>query len=174
MNIELSTQVKVFWCLVFFSFFIEWMHEDVHKCMVYTQFPLSVISVLVVHHIINTFVLFGWLFNHLFFLILYLSAPFIACFHWKNNNGMCQFSIEVNRNCGFEESTMLNDILKVLHLKTKPMYFIHTYLIYTFVGYGMMIGFIKTIKLIKLKIDNFINKNIVINKERRIKVFKLV
>ena len=167
MKIELTQNVKIFWYFVFFSFFIEWMHEDIHECINNTQFPLSVLFLLGIHHIINTFVLFGWLYDHLFFLLLYISSPFIAWFHWNNNNGMCQFSIEVNKNCGWEDSKMLNDILKVLNLKNREDMSLTSNLYVVFVLFGM----IKSMMKIKFKAIHYKNSN---ENNRRIKLFKTI
>jgi hypothetical protein len=77
------------------------------KCKsLYTQ-PL-----LLIHHIIYIFSLFGWLSNNIYILVLNIITIISLFLHWKINNNLCTWTESIKKDCNIKQN--LRTFIKIL------------------------------------------------------------
>lgn len=77
---------------------------------------------LILHHFVNTFLMFGWISHTRWLLSVYLFVPIGIVLHWKLNRGKCIMTTTVNRDCRKKESEYFHDILYLAGLKHSRFY----------------------------------------------------
>jgi hypothetical protein len=70
---------------------------------------------LFIHHLLQNFAVFGWLFNNKLILWFYVLIPFLMFIHWKTNNNQCVITQIVNGLCKFADSDYFNGIFNIFH-----------------------------------------------------------
>jgi hypothetical protein len=94
--------------------------------------------ILLIHHIINIFAQFGFLFNDKTLLTIYVFAPILTMIHWKTNNNKCVLTQIVNEMCGYD--MYFRDIWFLMGLKNAKYYSeIH----YSYLIVGWIIAIVK-------------------------------
>ncbi len=61
---------------------------------------IKVIILIILHHLLSTFLTFGWIMNSKIIIILYLCSIFIVFGSWKLYNGLCYLTVMQNDMCG--------------------------------------------------------------------------
>ena len=74
---------------------------------------LYVQPLLLVHHIIYIFSLFGWLSNNIYILLLYILTIVSLFSHWKINNNICTWTEVIKKDCGITQN--LRTFIKILY-----------------------------------------------------------
>lgn len=72
---------------------------------------------LLLHHVGNCFLLYGWLFSNKMILLLHILTVIGTAIYWKLNNNRCDLTIYINRKCGFPEYAPFHDLLDMSGLK---------------------------------------------------------
>src|ERR1019366_4753225 len=76
-----------------------------NKCV---QKNIEAIPPTLVHHLLYTFALLGWLLDDPAVLLCYIALPFIVLLHWPTNNNTCFIDQATTDICG--ENTSFNHI----------------------------------------------------------------
>ena len=87
------------------------------KCINNSSNKYKIISILLLHHYLQLFSNFGWLFNNKYILIYYIFIPFITILHWYTNNNKCILTQIINKLCNNNEDVYFNDIFNMIGLK---------------------------------------------------------
>lgn len=74
----------------------------------------------ILHHITNCFLLYGWIFNNVLLLKLHIFICLVTTFHWIINSHLCDLTVYVNEACGWEETAPFRDLLYMIGIKTNP------------------------------------------------------
>lgn len=82
----------------------------------------EVLYALILHHIGNCFLLYGWLFSVKWILLLHILTVIGVFVYWKLNDNQCDLTIYINRKCGFPEDKPFHDLLDIIGLKELPMW----------------------------------------------------
>ena len=91
-------------------------HIDLYKIIIFT-----------LHHLLNTFVFFGFLINetrrdYIIHLLIIISI----LVHWLTNNYDCVLTIHLNKLCGFNKKLWFQSVVYKIYELT-DIYYIHTY-----------------------------------------------
>ena len=68
-------------------------------------------SILLFHHMISIYILFGGILFHPLYHALFCIGILI---HWYSNNNRCEITIITNRECGIDIATQFKDYLQTL------------------------------------------------------------
>jgi hypothetical protein len=82
----------------------------------------NALYLLLLHHVGNCFLLYGWLFSNKVILLLHIFTVIGTAIYWKVNNNRCDLTIYINRECGFPENAPFHDLLDMSGLKSVPMW----------------------------------------------------
>lgn len=81
----------------------------------------KIIPYLVIHHIANCFLLYGWILNNTFMLIFHALCCVFIIIYWHTNK-YCQLTVHVNKIVGTDDSEPFKDILYMLGFKSIPLW----------------------------------------------------
>jgi hypothetical protein len=109
--------------------------------------PYITLSLLYFHHIIASFVYFGWISQNRNILFLHLITIIIVILVQLNNEHRCPSTEFVNEKCNISRNNYLRDFLYFLRIKNFQHKSIQFYYIYIFIGFT--ISFVKIRKLQK-------------------------
>lgn len=98
----------------------------------------QVLYALLLHHIGNSFLLYGWLFSNKLLLMLHILTVIGIAIYWKLNNNRCDLTIYINRMCGYPEDRPFHDLLDIIGLKELPMW--NELGHYIFIMVGMLVS----------------------------------
>ena len=79
--------------------------------------PITLI-ILILHHIANGFLLYGWLFDNTIILITHVICCLFIMIYWSLNNGLCHLTVYVNEKCNWDKNHHLMDMLYFSGLKS--------------------------------------------------------
>lgn len=113
----------IFIVLFAISFVGDITHKYTHnKCVLTTK----VVALLFIHHIINNFLNFGWLFSNRKLLVLYILTVIGVYIQFALNDHKCVLTQLENKLCNYRKYELFNDIFKMLGIKKGAgIYFIH-------------------------------------------------
>lgn len=104
---------------------------------------LRILIFIILHHLLSTFLTFGWIMNSKIILILYLSSLFIVIGSWQLNDGLCYFTTIQNDMCGCNKKKPFNHLLQLMKVsenqKNKKYY-------YGIIIVGIAVSFYKLLK----------------------------
>ena len=109
--------------------------------------PYISLSLLYLHHVIASFIYFGWISQNRNILFLHLITIIITMLVQLNNEHRCPSTEIVNEKCNISRNNHLRDFLYFLRIKNFQHKSIQFYYIYIFVGF--VISFVKIRKLQK-------------------------
>lgn len=117
---KLSEFIIVLICtsVVFYIIDLEYTGQSYNKCKNINK----VRSILLLHHIINTFALFGWISNNKYILFIYVIFPIFILIHWKLYNNKCYLTDIINKDCELDENTYFKDLLYITGIKNLKNY----------------------------------------------------
>lgn len=107
----------VFLFILFINIACDMLSKKTSQCYTTSPNRTKIISLLILHHIINVFVNFGWLFYSPILLVLYIISIPVMYIHWYLNNNTCKVTTDMNKMCGWDEHTYFNDIFNILGFK---------------------------------------------------------
>jgi hypothetical protein len=120
-NIDKEKKKKMLYILYVVIFLIELLidftSDQTRMCLSNLQDEKEkskVISMLLFHHFIATFMMYGWLLPNKFLLVLFMVASFIMMSEWSLT-GKCRLTTYVNDKCG--QKGNFRDLLWKLDLK---------------------------------------------------------
>lgn len=64
---------------------------------------MQVVPIVMLHHLIFTFALFGWILDDPVALLLYIALPIIVGLHWKTNGNECIVDQVTTDICGYKQ-----------------------------------------------------------------------
>ena len=82
----------------------------------------NVLYALLLHHVGNCFLLYGWIFSIKWILWLHILTVIGIAIYWKLNNNRCDLTIYINRMCGYPEDRPFHDLLDIIGLKELPLW----------------------------------------------------
>lgn len=71
---------------------------------------------LFIHHLLQNFAFFGWLFNNKLILWFYVFIPIFMFIQFKTNNQKCVITQVVNGLCKFPDSNYFNGLFYILNI----------------------------------------------------------
>lgn len=117
------TDLNVFYILLILFIIvmsIDITTESVTTCMNNNPCRVNeVVMTLLIHHALDIFLYFGWLFSNKWILRVYLMIPVALCIHWITNDGKCWLSQMYNSQCGLEDGLQsFNGFFKMFNMRT--------------------------------------------------------
>ena len=112
---------SIFLFLILIQLIIDFTSSETRKCL---KGPNSkeVIAMLLFHHILSTFLLYGWLLPNKKLLVIYILSALIMIAEW-NILGYCSLTKYVNIRCGDTNNTKyFRDLLWKLGTKEKVLF----------------------------------------------------
>ena len=85
------------------------------KCVNSNVTRPEILKVIIFHHIIGTFLHFGWIFNDPKILIVYVVFMIGVLIHWFTNDMNCKLVQIENTICGIEENKKLNSLYRLIN-----------------------------------------------------------
>lgn len=76
-----------------------------------------IIYILTLHHVGNCFLLYAWLFNNKYILLLHIMTVLVTTIYWYFNENRCDITIDVNKLCGWNKDKPFRDLLDMSGLK---------------------------------------------------------
>jgi hypothetical protein len=103
--------------ILFINIAFDMLSKKTSQCYTTSPKPIKIVCLLLLHHIINVFVNFGWLLYSPILLVLYIISIPVMYVHWYLNNNTCKVTTQMNNMCGWSENTYFNDIFNILGFK---------------------------------------------------------
>ena len=107
----------VFLFLLSINIAFDMVSKKTYHCYTTSSRSIKIIILLLLHHIVNVFVNFGWLFYSPILLMLYIISIPSMYIHWYLNNNTCKITNDMNKMCGWADNTYFNDIFNILGFK---------------------------------------------------------
>ena len=83
--------------------------------------PCALFS-LIVHHIANCFLLYGWILNNIPLLSIHILVCVSTIIYWITNSNLCDITVYVNRICGWDNKEPFHDLIYFLGFKKIPLW----------------------------------------------------
>jgi hypothetical protein len=103
---------------------------------------LKVVVLIILHHLLSTFLTFGWIMNSKIIIIIYLCAIFVVFGSWQLYNGLCYLTVMQNDMCGCNKKKPFNHLLQLMKIdetqRNKKYY-------YGIIILGVIVSFFKLI-----------------------------
>lgn len=133
----------VFLFILCINIVFDMLSKKTSQCYTTSPRRIKIIGLILLHHIINIFVNFGWLFYSPILLILYIISIPVMYIHWYLNNNKCKVTSQMNNMCSWDEHTYFNDIFNMLGFKKYENWdkIYHN----VFIGIGLSIAIYKLI-----------------------------
>jgi hypothetical protein len=87
-----------------------------HTTTCITNHP-HILLILILHHLISSFLLVGWLFNYKSILLLHIFVVIGTIIYWRRNENLCGLTTYVNNICGWDHEKPFHDLLDIIGLK---------------------------------------------------------
>lgn len=101
------------------SLILDLQDENTSKCV---DSHHEILYVLVIHHIFDTFLYFGWLFNEKIILLIYILTVIFIMIYWILNANRCDMTLYVDKICGWNNDVMFNDFFARFGLKSYDLW----------------------------------------------------
>ena len=111
---------NIFFMLFFFELIWDlFLKKDTVSCIVNKKGldRFRIVLLIILHHFLSTFLLFGWIINNKTIIKLYLATLFIVIGSWQINNGLCYFTALQNDMCGCNRKKPFNHLLQLMKIK---------------------------------------------------------
>ena len=132
---------KFFILLIVLEIVLDFNTSQTYQCLIDNH---AVILPLIIHHIANGFLLYGWILIHRVFLFAHLIIVIAIIVYWKTNNNRCDLTIYVNRLCHWHKDKPFHDLLDMIGLKSTYLW--NEYGHYLFITFGAVISLWKIIQ----------------------------
>jgi len=103
---------------------------------------LKVVALIILHHLLSTFLTFGWIMNSKIIIIVYLCSIFIVFGSWKLYDGLCYLTVAQNDMCGCNKKKPFNHLLQLMKMdenQSNKKYY------YGIIILGVIVSFFKLI-----------------------------
>lgn len=111
---------KYFIFITLLEIILDFSSSDMNKCII--RYP-KIIPIQIFHHVIDCFLLFGWMFDNVNILSVHVLACVGIMLHWywqKDVQNLCFLTVEVNKLCKWPKDKPFNDFVAMLGLKNIP------------------------------------------------------
>jgi hypothetical protein len=130
-----------------FLFVLSYFLLDVYIGRInYSKCDRKATPYIVLHHLILSILLFGWLFTNKYILLGVLILILSILIHWITNNSVCRLTVIHNRLCGLPDNAPFKDSISMSGLKKYDWFRLYVY-------YGYVI-FVICMIVYKLVIQN--------------------
>ena len=113
--------IQIFYILSFFAifiFFIDITSYETVKCIKKNyNYNFWIISILLLHHFLQIFGNFSWLFQNKLILKIYVISIILYIIFLSFSDFKCFLTEKINEICNWDDSTLFNDIFKIIGLK---------------------------------------------------------
>lgn len=75
---------------------------------------------LILHHIANCFLLYGWILNNITVLSIHVLVCVSTIIYWITNSNLCDITVYVNRICGWDNKEPFHDLIYFFGFKKIP------------------------------------------------------
>jgi hypothetical protein len=103
---------------------------------------LKIVVLIIIHHLLSTFLTFGWIMNSKIIIIAYLCSIFVVFGSWQLYNGLCYLTVMQNDMCGCNKKKPFNHLLQLMKIdetqRNKKYY-------YGIIILGVIVSFFKLI-----------------------------
>lgn len=110
---------KLFILILLFEIVLNFSMTKTLECIRHHQ---NVAVLLILHHISNCFLNYGWLFNNRIILIIHVLTCISTLIYWATNSNLCDFTVYVNKICKWNEKAPFNDLLYMSGVKSLPLW----------------------------------------------------
>ena len=90
-------------------------------------YKIKIILLFIVHHLLSTFLIFGWIINSRIITILYLVSLVIVIGSWQIYDGLCYLTVMQNDMCGSNKKKPFNHFFQLMKIdenqKNKKYYY---------------------------------------------------
>lgn len=80
----------------------------------------KIIFRLALHHIINCFLLYGWILDNPILLLIHILIAISVVIYWLLNSNLCDLTVDVNETCGWKKDSPFKDLLYMSGIKSIP------------------------------------------------------
>lgn len=106
---------KVLIFIVLFEIILNFSTSDTIECI--KNHP-EIISKLVIHHIFNCFLLYGWLLDNSILLLVHVTTSISTIIYWLSNSNLCDLTVNVNDVCRWKKNAPFKDLLYMSGIKS--------------------------------------------------------
>jgi len=110
---------KLFVFIVLLEIALNFTMRDTFECI---KDHYNVVFWLILHHISNCFLNYGWLFNNMIILSIHLLTTISTLIYWLSNSNLCDLTVYVNKICGWDENASFKDLLYMSGIKSIPFW----------------------------------------------------
>ena len=103
---------------------------------------LKVVILIILHHLLSTFLTFGWIMNNKTIIILYLVSLMGVIASWQITDGLCWITVLQNNMCGYNKKKPFNHLLQLMKIdenQSNKKYY------YGIIIIGIVVSFFKLI-----------------------------
>lgn len=113
---------KIILIIFVINLIIDLSSKETRSCFLYNTYKfVKLFPIIVFHHILSTFMHYGWLTNDKRILLLYIFANIFILSGWAIH-GHCVMTRYVNRRCGLNKKLPFRDLLWLLGTKDIKVY----------------------------------------------------
>ena len=111
--------ISLFYLLLLAEVFVDFMRDETRTCMLSNPY---IIAPILIHHVFNAFLLFGWLIPNVAVSYIHIFTVFFTIFYWKWRYNRCDLTMYVNRICRWNKDEPFYDLLAYFGVKRLPMW----------------------------------------------------
>jgi hypothetical protein len=134
--------IYIFYFIVLLELIIDATNSQTNMCM---RRNLNATLLIILHHISNSFLLYGWIINNHIASALHIIVVLFTILHWRFNRNRCALTVKVNQQCGWDENKPFHDILDAIGLKRLPAWNEIWHYVFIAVGAGISMFRVKEI-----------------------------
>lgn len=108
-----------FTVIVFIEVVLNFTRPNAKDCLLNQP---DVLTTLILHHIANYFLLFGWTFNDTRILIFHFICCLSSVIYWMMNKHFCHVTVFVNEKCNWDKEEPFRDILYYSGIKSTKLW----------------------------------------------------
>lgn len=117
-----SSLYSLFFCLIVIELIIDFTSLETQKCLQKSN-KKEITLVLVFHHLLSTFLLYGWLLPNRILLFLFIFSSLMMFAEWEIY-GHCRLTKYVNMKCDGTNNKPFRDLLWKLGTKEKIIFYL--------------------------------------------------
>ena len=128
----------IFLIILSLDIYVDFRRAQTLQCI---KSNTNVAYMLLFHHIISTFLLYGWLIDIKPVLLFHIFVVFSTVIYWLFNRNLCDITVYINEKCGWKKDTPFKDILETIGFKSLPYW--NNFGHYLFIVIGGFISYYK-------------------------------
>lgn len=110
-------KLYIFILVILLEIILDFSMPETMKCI--RSHPEVAIK-LILHHVVNCFLLYGWILDNIILLWFHVLVSILVIIYWLSNSNLCDLTVDVNNVCGWKKDVPFKDLLYISGIKSIP------------------------------------------------------